>query len=467
MIATARSLGGRLTRTLLGAGGKYGKHSPDFWLLAIIFTLVMFGTVMVFSASFALGAGEAGGDRYYYLTRQFLWVVIGLIAMLVLMNIDYHVWRRFSLPGMVLIIIVLAALVLVPGVGSEVLGAERWIMLGPLSFQPSELAKLALVLYLADWLAQKGDKVRNFSYGLVPFAILLGLMIGLIMLQPNLGTSALLAAIGISMFLVAGANLLHLGMLLSVGSVAFLTLALGASYRRARILAFLNPDAAPRDMAWQLVQARYAFGSGGLFGVGLGASHQKFSWLFAAHNDAIFAVIGEELGLVGCAFVLLLFAALAWRGYQIAIKAPDVFGTLLAVGIVTWITVQAAINIGGITLTIPLTGVPLPFISYGGTALAVCLAAIGILLNVSRQTVERSVPGLISRPVAPGRNHARTVRSGRREVRPIMAGVSVSERNLNRGGTGVRSVDGRTRSQSGSFGRGRDRPGGRGSNRQR
>jgi cell division protein FtsW len=228
------------------------------------------------------------------------------------------------------------------------------------------------------------------------------------MLQPDLGTAILLTAIGVSVFLVAGADLLQLGALIGLGSISFLALALSASYRQARILVFLNPDSDPLGIGYQLVQARQALGSGGFFGLGLGASREKFTWLPAAQNDAIFAVIGEELGLIGCAFVLFLFVLLAWRGYRIATKAPDTFGALVAVGIVTWIIFQAAINIGGITLTIPFTGIPLPFISYGGTALAVSLTAMGILLNISRQTTNQ-----VQVPVQEVSAHQRTLRRKR------------------------------------------------------
>ncbi|HET7037081.1 MAG TPA: putative lipid II flippase FtsW [Thermomicrobiaceae bacterium] len=433
--------------------GPNPRHEPDYWLLATVLTLVMFGTVMVFSASFAIGVQQANGDGYYYLKRQVVWASIGLLGLLVASQIDFHFWRRFSVLGMVVIAILLAAVVFVPGLGSggETWGANRWIPLGPLAFQPSEVAKLALVIYLADWLGQKGDRIRQVTYGLIPFGLMLGVIILLVMKEPDLGTSTLLAAIGISVFLVAGASLIQFGALISAGLAVFMALALSASYRRARILIFLHPDADPRNLGWQLGQARLGLGSGGIFGLGLGASRQKFSWLPEAHTDAIFAVIGEELGLVGCVFVLLLFAALAWRGYRIAIKAPDTFGTLIGVGIVTWMIFQAAINIGGITLTIPFTGIPLPFISYGGTSLAVSLTAIGILLNISRQTVDRPQPA--PEPAAAPVHH-RSVRAAtarRVEPRPVSRRAPAAARDP------VRTVDGRAQSRGGSFGRSRRR----------
>ncbi len=468
MIATARGFGQNVFSAMTGGRSRTRSltHEPDYWLIAIILTLVMFGLVMVFSASMAIGL-EQGGSSYSYLMRQSIWALIGFAGMAVTTFIDYRFWRKLSVPMMLGILILLAALVFVPGLGAggEEWGAKRWISVGPLPFQPSEVAKIVMIIYLADWLGQKGNKIRNFSYGLIPFALFLGTLIGLIMLEPDLGTSTLMAAIGISMFLVAGADLFQLGLLMAVGSVSFLWLALGASYRRSRILIFLNPDSDPLKTGYQLVQARLAFGTGGLFGLGLGASREKFTWLPAAQNDAIFAVIGEELGLIGCAFVLLLFVLLAWRGYRIAMKAPDSFGALVAVGIVTWIIFQAAINIGGITLTIPFTGIPLPFISYGGTALAVSLGSMGILLNISRQTIERRLV-----PASDSGAHRRPLRRTRGERSINQKRSSAAERASSRrtstherreahqSSTPVQSDQVASRARSGSFGRARRRP---------
>jgi cell division protein FtsW len=302
------------------------------------------------------------------------------------MQIDYHHYARWAFPGMIGILLVLAAL-LVPGVGTSVYGAKAWIFVGPISFQPSEAAKLIMILYLATWFAGKGGKVRSASSGLAQFCVIMGLLIGLLMLEPDLGTATVFATIGVAMFFVAGAAPIQFVGLLIVGAIGFLTMALSASYRRDRLLLFLNPDSDLRNLGWQLYQARLALGSGGLFGVGLGASRQKFTWLPAAQHDAIFAVIGEELGLVGCVVVIGMFVLLGHRGYKIARRAPDAFGTLVAVGITTWIIFQAAFNIGGVTLAIPFTGIPLPFISAGGTSLAVAMTAVGVLLNISRQTL--------------------------------------------------------------------------------
>jgi cell division protein FtsW len=362
-------------------------HEPDWWLLAILLTLVMFGLVMVYSASFGLAISE-GGTPYQYLVRQAIYTVIGLIGLTVAMRVDYHRLRVWAFPAMLGSVMLLAALVFVPGLGTEIYGAKRWIFIGPISIQPSEIVKLALVIYMASWLSGKGARVRSFSYGMVQFAVVMGLVIGLVMLEPDLGTSILLATVGLAMFFVAGANLFQFASSIFIGATMFLTLALSASYRRERLLVFLDPESDLRNLGWQLFQARLALGSGGLFGLGLGASRQKFSWLPAPHNDAIFAIIGEELGLIGCFFLLMLFCTLGIRGYRIAKRAPDTFGALIAVGITTWLIFQAMFNIGGVVTAIPFTGIPMPFISYGGSSLVVSMIAVGILLNISRQTVQ-------------------------------------------------------------------------------
>ncbi len=360
-------------------------HEPDWWLLATLMTLVMFGMVMVYSASFGVAIAE-GGTPYSYLIRQVIYTFIGLVGMFVAMAVNYNRLRDHAGKGMLAILLLLAALVFVPGLGTEINGAKAWIYIGPVSFQPSEIAKLALVIYMASWLSGKGAKVRSFSYGMVQFAVVMMTMIGLIMLQPDLGTAILLATVGLAMFFVAGANLVQFATSLMAGGMMFLALALSASYRRERLLVFLDPESDLRNLGWQLFQARLALGSGGVFGLGLGASRQKFSWLPFPHHDAIFAIIGEELGLVGCVFVLMLFGSLAIRGYRIAMRAPDAFGTLVAVGITTWLIFQALFNIGGVVAAIPFTGITLPFISFGGSSLIMCMTAVGVLLNISRQT---------------------------------------------------------------------------------
>lgn len=369
-------------------GPRPATHEPDYWLLVAIAALVVFGTVMIFSASFAVMLPQ-GGDAYYYLQKQILWVVLGTAAAAVTARVDYHTWGRFSIPVLAGTVLLLG-LVLVPGLGVENYGAQRWLNLGPLpQFQPSEMAKIALILYMATWLSRRGERLRTWATGVLPFAVLLGFLVFLVMLEKDLGSSTVLAIIGITMFLVAGADWRQFGLFCLTGAVVFAGLAFGAPYRRARLELFMKSESELRAVAdgWQLIQARLAIGSGGIFGLGLGMSRQKYAWLPAAHTDAIFAVIAEELGLIGCACLLALFLLVAVRGYRVAARARDPFGVLLATGIVSWLVFQAMINIGGVTTTIPFTGVPLPFVSYGGTSLIVDLAAVGVLLNVSRQTV--------------------------------------------------------------------------------
>jgi cell division protein FtsW len=397
-------------------------HAPDYWLITTLVALVVFGTVIIFSATFAINLPEGGGS-FAYLQKQALWVAIGGTVCFIVSRIDYHFWRQYSIPVLIGSIITLV-LVLLPHVGVEGGGARRWLNLGPLpQFQPSEVAKAALILYIADWLTKRGPRLQNWRTGIFPFAVILGFMIFLVMLEPDLGTSSLLAIIGVTMLLVAGANLKQFALFFGSGVLAFIVLAFSASYRRDRLMLFLRPEEELWTMAggWQLIQARLSFGSGGLFGVGLGASRLKYGWLPAAHTDAIFAVVGEELGFLGCACLLALFLILAIRGYRVAFRAPDTFGVLLATGIVSWIVFQAMINIGGITTTIPFTGVPLPFVSYGGTSLMVVLGITGVLINISRQTVDRpeeAKPRALSR-AAPRRNGQRPAAARRVAPRPV------------------------------------------------
>ena len=389
-------------RSLLSLLSTKGMHEPDYWLLLTLASLIVFGTVMIFSATFAIYLPDGGGS-FYFLQKHLGFLLLGGIGFLVMSRIDYHYWRQFSVPALVGALVLLV-LVLLPGLGVEGGGAHRWLNLGPFpSFQPSELAKMALILYLADWLTKRGPRLGTWLLGVVPFSVILGAMIFLVMLEPDLGTSFLLAIIGITMLLVAGANLRQFVLYLGLGAAAFLVLALGASYRRERLALFMKTEQELYllDGGWQLIQARLSFGSGGLFGVGLGASRLKYGWLPASHTDAIFAVIGEELGLLGCTLLLGLFLMLAIRGFRVVLHAADPFGALVATGIVCWIVFQAMINLGGITTAIPFTGVPLPFVSYGGTSLCVVMAATGVLVNISRQTVEPRARK--ARTAAPGR----------------------------------------------------------------
>jgi len=282
-------------------------------------------------------------------------------------------------------------LVLVPHLGVMRNGARRWFGFGAFTIQPAEIAKVVMVVYLARWLEKSGDRVRTVREGLVPFLVILGAIVGLVLLEKDLGTAMVLAIIAIAMFLVAGARWWQV-----VGTVGLSAGAIGLlirlePYRFSRMSAFLNPWADSLNTGFQSVQSVLALGSGGLFGVGLGNSIQKYQWLPEAHTDFIFAIIGEEVGLIGTLFVLTLFCLLAYRGYRAALRAPDTFGLLLATGITTWLIFQAFVNMAAVTLTLPTTGIPLPFVSFGGSSLSVSLTAVGLLLNISAQGVKPTV----------------------------------------------------------------------------
>ncbi len=358
---------------------------PDIVLLATIGILLVIGLDMVYSASYVIAHNNPQyGSDTYFLMRQIIWSAVGTMLLFILQSVDYHVLRRLTVPLLALVVVLLAA-VLVSHFGHAAYGAQRWLRVGPLPpIEPSEFAKLALVLYLADWLSRRPRAVATLSGGFVPFGLILAVLCGLVVMEPDLGSAFVIAATAISMFFIAGADIRHLVLGL-VGGGALLAAAIAsASYRFERIAAYLDPMKDPLGIGWNTLQAEIALGSGGIFGLGLGASRQKFYYLPNAHTDAIFAVIGEELGLIGTITVLGLFALIAFRGYRVALRAPDPFGALIAAGVTSWLVVQALINIAVVTATVPFTGIPLPFVSFGGSSLIVSLMAMGIVLNVSR-----------------------------------------------------------------------------------
>ena len=352
-------------------------------ILGLVLGLVVLGLLMVYSSSFAVGL-LAYNNANYFVLRQALWAAIGLGALFVLMRLDYH-WLRTISPLLMLAAIVALVAVLVPGIGLERNGAQRWIAMGPLPpVQPSEFAKLALIIYVAAWLSGKGTYIRSFALGFVPFVMMVGVVAGLILLEPDMGTASVLVLITVTLFFIAGASLTHLLALVGIGGVAAVFLIMTAGYRAERLVAFLRPDDDPSGIGFHTIQLLIALGSGGISGLGLGASRQKFFYIPSAHTDGIFAVVGEELGFIGAMGVLLLFALLTYRGFRVLLRSSDEFGALLATGIICWISYQALINVGGISRAIPMTGIPMPFLSYGGSALATLLAAVGILLSISR-----------------------------------------------------------------------------------
>jgi len=375
----------------------------DAWLLISVLALLCIGNVMVYSAS-SYAAARYQGDASYYFQRELMWTILGLIAMLVTIRVDYRQWRRISLVGM-LIILPLLVIVLIFGV--NVYGASRWIAVGSFfSFQPSELTKLVLALYIADWLARKGKQVSTFLYGLTPFVILVGIVLGLVLLENDLGSAIIIAGFATAMFFTAGANIMQFLLAIACGGLIFLKEAL-SSYRYYRVADFLHPFKDIMGINLQLYQALLALGSGGWFGLGLGASRQKTGYLPFPYTDSIFPVIGEELGFIGCALIVMLFLFLAFRGFRLARRTPDLYGALLATGITTWLILQAMINIGANTGTIPYTGVPLPFISFGGSSLVVSLAAVGVLLNISRYLQEPEAPAFSRQALSLRRRHTR------------------------------------------------------------
>ena len=365
----------QLEMTLPRVAGKI-----DTVLLTAVLALVCIGVVMVYSSSSFLAARNQG-DSAYYFQRELVWVCLGIVAMLVTMRIDYRYWRRFSLAGM---LVILPLLVIVLKFGVTVYGASRWLAFGSFfSFQPSELTKLVLALYIADWLARKGNQVGTFLYGLAPFVILVGVVLGLVMLENDMGTAIIIAGIAVGMFFTAGANIAQFLLALGCGGLIFLREAL-KGYRYYRMAGFLDPFKDITGINLQLYQGLLALGSGNWFGLGLGASREKTGYLPFPFTDSIFPIIGEELGFLGCAVIVVLFLCLAFRGFRLARRSQDLYGALLATGLTTWLILQAFINIGANTATLPYTGVPLPFISFGGSSVIVSLAAVGILLNISR-----------------------------------------------------------------------------------
>jgi cell division protein FtsW len=369
--------------------GRSSSTRPDYLITLVVAVLTGAGLVFVYSASFAIGLREFDNVNFF-ITRQAVGATIGAIAMFILARMDYRILARWS-PLILLAALVGLLMVLTPGIGSNVYGSQRWIQFGPLPpVQPSEFAKLAMVIYIAAWLAAKGDQVKQFSLGVVPFVLMVGLVGGLIMLQPDMGTFLVIVLTTSTMFFVAGAALGHVITLAAAGLSGGFLLILVEGYRFDRLMAFLKAEEDPDGRGFQILQLLIALGSGGVRGLGIGESRQKFFYIPGAHTDGIFAIVGEELGFIGALIIVALFVTLVFRGFQTAIHARDEFGYLLAVGVTCWIAYQTVINIGGITRSLPLTGIPLPFLSYGNNALIATMAAIGVLLSVSRYSTGRT-----------------------------------------------------------------------------
>ncbi len=351
-------------------------------LFGVIVVLNLIGLVMVLSAS-SVSALHTHGSFWYVFKRQLMWQALGAVVLLVTLRVDYRRWRLLAVPFL-LLSLGLLALVLVPGVGVTVNGSSRWLGAGSFTVQPAELVKLALVLFCADLLARRSDRLGDTSVTLRPVLTVLAVVGVLLMLQPNLGTTLIVAAIVFGMLFAAGVPLVPLAGWGVAGAAAAGLLAVSESYRRDRLFAFLHPWEDPLNKGYQTIQSQVSLASGGWLGLGLGASRAKWGFLPLAYTDFIFAIVGEELGLVGALLVVALFVALGYLGIRTALRARDRFGQLLAAGITAWFCVQAFVNIGAVIGVLPITGVPLPFISFGGSSMLAAMAAAGVLLNITR-----------------------------------------------------------------------------------
>ena len=353
-----------------------------FWVTML---LVLFGLVMLSSASSVQGE-RTFGSSYYYPRHQLLFGILpGLALMYLCTRIDYRFWKKISF-FVLFAALAMLILVFVPGVGQNLHGAASWVTVLGYTFQPAEILKLALIIYLAAWFGSRDERVKNWAYGMVPLFTVLVFAGLLLVLQPDVGTLFIVVMIGLGVYFVAGASMKHLGILALVGTIAFAGIVAVAPYRLNRVKSFLNPAESPRGISYQLNQSLIAIGSGGLFGVGFGKSTQKLGqFLPEAVGDSVFAIITEEFGFVGSAITLGLFLALGLMLIHIAKEAPDKFGRLLVMGVAVWVMVQALVNVAAVSGVGPITGVPLPLISYGGTATASLLAGLGMVMNVARR----------------------------------------------------------------------------------
>jgi cell division protein FtsW len=362
------------------------KKPIDFWLLFTVVILLATGLITMFSASMPY-ANREYGDLAYILKNQLKFALLGLVALFITANIDYHFYRKFTIPifGFALFLLIL---VLVPGFHGNDPKIRRWLYIGPINFQPSEIMKIALIMFFAHLMSKYDYNVPKFFKGFLLYFVIFGIVAVLLIKEPHLSCTIIVFAITVVMLFCAGAKIFHF-ILPGIPALAGLAyVALFTDYMKDRLLSFKDPFMYKSDIGWQVVQSLYAIGTGGLFGKGLGKSMQKFLYLPEPHNDFIFAIIAEELGFVGCVAILLLFLMFMWRGIRIALYAPDRYGSLIAVGITSLIGVQCILNIAVVTASVPATGVALPLFSYGGTALVLFLAEIGILLNISKYAKE-------------------------------------------------------------------------------
>lgn len=361
-----------------------GEHEPDRPLIFIVGAIIIFGLIMLSSASSVM-AYSAHQDSYYFFKHQLFGLALGLAATWFFSRVDYQLWRKYAL-WMLIASIGLLLLVFIPGLAGTWGTSRSWINVFGFSLQPAEFVKITFLLYLAAWLEGRKKKLGEISRGLGPFVVILGIIAMLMILQPDMGTLTIISLASLTVYFIGGGRLKHLVALILLGLAALTIMVNIYPYQANRFKCMMDPSYSPKEYCYQINQSLIAVGSGGFWGRGLGASRQKFSYLPQAQNDAIFPIISEETGFIFSVGLILLFLALFHRGVVIAKNAPDDFGKILAVGIVSWIVFQAFINIGGMVNIMPMTGVPLPMVSYGGSAMLVSLASIGILINISKQT---------------------------------------------------------------------------------
>lgn len=404
------------TRARQKTGLRREQHQADYTILVAVVALAAIGILMVYSSS-AMKAYVQYDDTFRIVGPQLVWGLLGIVAMLVMSRVDYRYLRVVSVP-LYVIALGLLVLVLVPHFGIRVGGSARWLQVEPLpAIHPAEFAKLALIIYLAHWFARRGTELRGFWRGTVPFLVIFAPVVLLVLREPDLGTSAVIGLTAFAMFFAAGANLFHLGAMGASAVTVVVFLIARTPYQLERVKTFIDPWSDPQGTGFHTIQGLLALGLGGIFGAGLGESRLAGGlFLPNASNDFIFAIIGEEFGLIGAGLVILLFVVIAYQGVRTALAAPDTFGALLAAGITAWISLQAFINIGVVVSLLPVTGITLPFISAGGSSLIISFAAVGILLSVSRETVERGTWN--DAPADRGRGHGRAHLPGPRR-RPI------------------------------------------------
>lgn len=353
----------------------------DIPFLVLTLLLVAFGLIMLFSASYARAYNDTGNSATYFI-RQLGFAALGTVVMLALSRLNYQLYNKFSLP---LLAVSVVLLVLVLLIGTEEGGAKRWLYLG-ISFQPSEIAKLAVILAFATLMSNNRNRMGDWRYGLLPYVVILGIVAGLLYLEPHLSATLIILAVGFVLMILGGTKPKHLLLLAALGAALVGVYLLTKGYTGDRLMAWRDPESYPQDEGYQILQSQYAIGSGGFLGLGFGKSRQKYLYLPEEHNDYIFAIICEELGLVGAVAIIVLFALLIIRGYWIAIHARDRFGLLTAAGLTTLLAIQVFLNIAVVTNFFPSTGISLPFFSYGGTALVLQMAEMGIILSISRWT---------------------------------------------------------------------------------